>query len=364
MKRFSDHINETLASPAMNPGNQLLTTGVANHYTPVQNILTNIRNLFCLQLGIVAEVAEDGLSIKLSSSSFTTDRKIDELLWRPLYNDVSSYNSCSLYGYITSQGLRKVTKVLLGAYYVVYFSPEDIRAAQNPVSMEPDAQAAEVDPGCGCCDDCYDCCCPCPCEAKESIYDEFELGGINEEGEEEGGENKDDNVTTDDASNLMNIINNSDKIVAAKQLDMIMSQKVHLPRDYYFSSVKFKTGDEAIALRWKYSKQLPTGNSTDSVRSLIHIFGNGANGIWVQDFAEDSFVKLPDNVTTVITNILNALGAEKTDNPAVYSLMGMGMKTNAQPENDTEEKPEEDKEESDKKSDEEKTNDKSKETEK
>ena len=61
---------------------------------------------------------------------------------------------------------------------------------------------------------------------------------------------------------------------------------------------------------------------------------------------------------------LDALGAEKTDNPAVYSLMGMSMKTDAQPENDTEEKPEEDNEKSDKKSDEEKTDDKSKETEK
>ena len=141
MKRFTEHIKESFNE--VKPGNQLLKTGVTNHYTPIQNILTNINNLFCLTLGIVASVGEDGVSIKLSSSQFTSEQKTNELLWRSLYNDVFTYGTSSLQGYISSQGLPKVTMINLGGYFVVYFSPDDMPAIAN-----------------GCNDGC---CCKCDC---------------------------------------------------------------------------------------------------------------------------------------------------------------------------------------------------------
>lgn len=355
MKKFSTHIlNESI-----NPGNALLKTGVMNHYTPVQNILTNVRNLFCHLLGVVAEIGEDELSIKLSSSQFTSQQKMNEILWRPMYNDVFTYGTSSLQGYITSQGLPKVTSINLGGYYVVYFSPDDIRAAKDPISMEPDAVCAKVD-GCDCGCDCdCDCCCPCPCEANESLYDEFEMARITEDDDDDS--NNLDNTNSDDSDmddiNIVNIINNSDKIIAAKQLNILVSEKMQLPREYYFTSVKFKNGDESIALRWKYNKQLPTGKVTENTHSLIHIFGGGVNGVWVQDFDKDSIVQLPESVKNIVNQVLEILGAQETDNPAIFNINGLSVINKEMNNEDTDnEEDKDDNESDDKKAD--KDNDK------
>lgn len=314
MKRFTEHIKE--AANEVKPGNQLMNTGVTNHYTPIQNILTNINNLFCLQLGIVASVGEDNVSIKLSSSQFISQQKTQELLWRSLYNDVFTYGTSSLQGYITSQGLPKVTMINLGGYFVVYFSPDDMPAIAN---------------GCGdgCCDKCE---CPCPCEANECLYDEFEFSHIYEGDDQnqddqnqedqnqdiDGAKHKEDpkpnEVTIDD------VLNNEDKVKAAKQLEILISQAVNLPREFYCSAIKFKNDDEAIALRWRYEKKLPTGKSTENTRSLIHIFTGEDKKIWVQDYAKDSIVELPKEVQTLIENVLKFLKAEKTEDPAVFTL--------------------------------------------
>ncbi len=322
MKRFTEHIKETFNE--VKPGNQLLKTGVTNHYTPIQNILTNINNLFCLSLGIVASVGEDNVSIKLSSSQFTSQEKTNELLWRSLYNDVFTYGTSSLQGYITAQGLPKITMINLGGYFVVYFSPDDMPAITN---------------GCGdeCCDKCD---CPCPCEANECLYDEFEFNHVYEEDDQ----NQDDKQNQEDTSDkksennedidgakhkeepkpnettIEDILNNEDKVKAAKQLEILISQAVNLPREFYCAAIKFKNDDEAIALRWKYEKKLPTGKSTENTRSLIHIFTGEDKKIWVQDYAKDSIVELPKEVQTLIENVLKFLKAEKTDDPAVFTL--------------------------------------------
>ena len=44
MKRFSEHIKESQINNGVTFGNSL-NNGVTNHYTPVQNILTNIKNM-------------------------------------------------------------------------------------------------------------------------------------------------------------------------------------------------------------------------------------------------------------------------------------------------------------------------------
>lgn len=306
MKRLTELINEHSYTSDKNPGNGILGTGVANHYTPIQNIITNVKNLFAVHLGVVVGLGEDNVSIKLHSSKFVNEESINKVLYEPLFNDCKTLDS-----YIREQGLTKVTKVDLGMYYVVYYSPDDIAQAVSPIAQEPNAVAAT----CGDCE--YSCgCCPCPCEAKESIYDEFEFSTIIKEDEAEE-EMKD--VTLE---KILELVDSKDKVKAAKQLEILVSQQIELPREYYFAAIKFKSGEEAIALRWKYTKKLPTGQSTENVRSIMHIFGKGDKAIWVQDFDKDSIVKLPDDVKKLVESVLELLEADETDDPAVFKLTG------------------------------------------
>ena len=300
MKRLSRIIKE-----GAQPGNQLNKTGVTNHYTPIQNILTNVKNLFCLLLGVVAEVGEDNVSLKLSSSQFVSKQKTEEILWRAMYNDVFTYGTSSLYGYITSQGLPTVTFINLGGYYVVYFSPNDIKTAQDPNKMALNAM---------------------PEAANESMLDEFEIGTFIKEDDSE------EEMKSETVSKVLELLDGPDKVKAAKQLELLVSKEIQLPREYYFSAIKFKSGEEAIALRWKYTKKMPFGKAdgdgeykettVENTRSLMHIFGKGEKAIWVQDFDEDSLVELPEEVKKLIQSILDLLEAGETDNPSVFSLTG------------------------------------------
>ena len=170
MKRFTTLLVEHSMTSDKNPGNGILNTGVANHYTPIENIITNVKNLFAVHLGVVVGIGEDNVSLKLHSSKFVSSESIDKVLYEPLFNDYKTLDS-----YIREQGLTKMTKVNLGMYYVVYYSPEDIKTALSPVSMEPNAQKIETSA-----------CCPVPKETKESLMSEFELSTIiNEDDEEE-----------------------------------------------------------------------------------------------------------------------------------------------------------------------------------
>lgn len=306
MKKFSNFYESFTEK---NDGNGI-NKSVTNHYTPIQNILTNINNLFCSRLGIVATESEDSYSIKLTSSKFKSEKAIDELLYMPLYSDVN-YQQSTLGAYIQLQGLTKITKINLGGYWVVYFSPTDIKAAENPANKEANVAAYQCDPSC------CDCC--CPAEMKESLLDEFEytVQILNE---------SEDEVELEDEQlkEILDLLNDGNKIKAAKALDEYVAKVIDLPDEYYFAGVKFKDGEEAIALRWKYTKKLPHNMTVDTVRSLMHIFVSDKedepNTIWVQDFDKDSIVKLPKEVDTMIHNILDLFSAEKTDDPAVFNI--------------------------------------------
>ena len=298
MRNFKQ-IVESAKTADVQPGNSLSTTGVTNHYTPVENILTNINNLFCLRLGVVAGIGEDNVSIKLHSTKFINDESINSVLYNPL----DRYTT--LAGYIMQQGLTKMTKVNLGMYYVVYFSPEDIKTAKDPVKMAANEY---------------------PTEMKESLLSEFEVSYIIKEDDSE------EEMKSETVEKVLELLDGPDKVKAAKQLELLVSNEIQLPREFYFSAVKFKSGEEAIALRWKYTKKMPFGKAegegeykettVENTRSIMHIFGKGEMAIWVQDFDEDSLVKLPDEVETLIKNILELLEADETDNKAVYSLTG------------------------------------------
>ena len=301
MKKFTNYITE-----AANPGNSLTNTGVSNHYTPIENILTNIRNLFCVQLSIVADKGEDGVSVKLTSSRFGNKQKTNDLLYSALYNDVN-YEASSLYGYITSQGLPKVTYVDLGGYIVVYFSPDDIKTAENPESMAKSSV-------------------PVATEMTESNKSEFELSSIIKEDDDE------EEMKSQTVEKVLALLDGPDKVKAAKQLELLVSTEIQLPREFYFAAIKFKSGEEAIALRWKYTKKMPFGKAEgegeykevtiENTRSIMHIFGKGDQAIWVQDYDKESIVQLPDEVKKLIDNILELLEADKTDNPSVFKLTG------------------------------------------
>ena len=286
MKTFSK-LNESAKTTDTQPGNDLANKGITNHYTPIENILTNVKNLFALKLGVVAAIGEDNVSLKLHSSKFVDDQSINSVLFEP----VDRFTN--LYSYITSQGLNKMTKVDLGQYTVLYFSPTDVKTAQDPQKM------VNV---------------PTTVVATESFENEI-VNMIKEDDSEE--EMKD--VTLE---KFLELIELKDKVKAAKQLELLVSQQIELPREFYFAAIKFKTGEEAIALRWKYTKKLPTGQSTESVRSIMHIFGKGDKAIWVQDYAKESIVQLPDEVKKLIDNILEMIDAEKTDDPAIFKLTG------------------------------------------
>lgn len=328
MKRLSNVINEACATSNQQPGNALIKTGVTNHYTPIQNILTNIRNLYCVHLGIVADEGEDGCSIKLTSSRFINDMKTDELLYTCLYNDVN-YQQSNLYSYIIAQGLPKVTKINIGGYLIVYFSPDDMKQAQDPVKM----YAAAF-----------------PQEAQESLLDEFEMTSIIKEDEEE-------EVQDITLKKVLELIDSNDKVKAAKELELLVSKQVSLPREYYFAAIKFKNGKEAIALRWKFTKTLPGGETTENVRSIMHIFGKGEEGIWVQDFAKDSIVQLPDEVKKLIESVLDMLEAKETNDPSIFKLDGE-RKERKEDDEDKDKDEEDDKDSDDKNKDNNKDNDK------
>ena len=287
-------LNESASTVDKNPGNCL---GLMNHYTPVENIVTNVKNLFCAMLGIVATVGEDGVSIKLHSSQFVSEK----IVYDRLYNIL--YNSQSLYSYISQQGLNVVKLVKVGQYYVVYFCPSDLATA----TAADDAAMAQLSKSCS---DCA----PCT-EMMQMGIEESELSTIIE-----GNEDDEDELEKLRAKQVNELIVIKDKVKAAKQFGALIMAQMSLPSEFYFCGVKSKDGDESIALRWRYTKRRPHNKSTEITRTLINIFGVGDEAIWIQDYDKNSYFELPDEVKKLIENILEFLGEEKTSDPCIYKI--------------------------------------------
>ncbi len=286
-KEFNKTVDESCVTSDVNPGNSL-SIGVTNHYTPVQNILTNVKNLYACRMSIAASLAEDGFSIKMNSSKFTSEDEIKKMLYTPL-----DMHTMPLGQYITSQGLDKVKMIKVGDFYVVYFSPKDIKAA------EPGLEAPQAET-----------------PVKEMLDYDIEEAEITTITEDEDDEELED-LTKKELSKL---IDEKDKVKAAKQFMQIVSQQMELPREYYFAGVKDKDGKESIALRWKYTKRRPHKKTAEVTRSLINIYGNDKDGVWVGDFDEKSMFQLPDEVKKLIETVLEFIGAEKTSDPCVWSF--------------------------------------------
>lgn len=330
MKKFSKYISEGCVTADVNPGNAYSNTGVTNHLTPVANIVAQIRNMFSPLTGVVASVAEDGFSVKLNSSKFVDKEEVNKILY-----NTNIMRGTTLASYIMQQGLTVMKMINVGQYFVVYFCPNDIKGA-GKIEEVP----ANI---------------PCK-EMQEYNIEETEMYSLIKESDDDE-ELKD--ITREKISEL---IGSKDKVKAAKQLELLISSQLELPREYYFAGVKSKDGDESIALRWKYTKKRPHNRTAENVRSIINIFDMTKEGIWIQDFDKDSMVTLPDEVDKLIHTILDFLGASETDNPCVWSLEGSepGKKKDEKDEkdkdDDKEDKKSDDKESKDNKGDDEDDN--------
>jgi hypothetical protein len=157
-----------------------------------------------------------------------------------------------------------------------------------------------------------------PCtEMLEYGIQEAELSTINESDDDE-------ELEDETLKRLKEIFTMKDRVKAAKQLELLVGAEMELPREYYFAGVKSRDGEESIALRWRYTIKRPHGKTSDVVRSILNIYDDSAEGIWVQDFAKDSMFTLPKEVDTLIHSILDFLGASSTDDPSVFSLEESG----------------------------------------
>lgn len=192
-----------------------------------------------------------------------------------------------------SQGLDLIKMINLGMYWVVYFSPRDIKQAMPGMEADPASY---------------------PCEGQ--VEEETEMFNFIMESDD------DEELKDLTKEKLAEIIQMKDKVKAAKQLELLVGTEMELPREYYFAGVKDKQGLESIALRWKYTVKRPKKMTAEATRSLINIYGLDKDGVWVADFDDEAMFKLPDEVKKLVENILEFLGAEKTDDPCVWDLSG------------------------------------------
>lgn len=285
MKTFTI-LNEQCATSDVNPGN-LGSLGVTNHLTPVQNILTNVRNFFATQLGVVASLGEDGVSIKLNSSKFVNKEEIEKILNNPIQKTMS------IKQYIQAQGLDLIKMIALGQYWVIYFSPSDVKTAM------PGMEAV-----------------PATAPVKEQL--DFNIEEAEVTTYKMLFEDEDEEVTNPNKDELNEIINMTDKVKGAKKLTSLVAKEIEFPREYYFASVKTSNGKEKIALRWKYTKRTGIKETSELTKSLMYIYEDGQ--IFCPDLDKDSMFKLPTETNTLVNNVLDMFDAEKTNDSAVFKI--------------------------------------------
>ena len=286
MKTFTK-LNEQCVTSDVNPGNAM-SLGVTNHLTPIGNIVLNVRNFFATQLGVVASVAEDGVSLKLNCSRFTNKEEINKTLNNPIQRNMS------LKEYVQSQGLDLIKMICIGQFWVVYFSPSDIKtAAPGAEAVQAEAPVKEQQ----------------EYNIEEAEINNFEMIIKEDEDEELKNPNKDE---------LIEILAMKDKVKAAKKLEALVAKEIELPREYYFSAVKTLKGKEVLALRWKYTKRTGKKETSELTKSLMHIYDDG--DIFCADLDKNAMFNLPSEVNTLINNIIDMFDAEKTKDPAVFKI--------------------------------------------
>lgn len=308
MKKLSQVIEHCLTSD-VNPGNSV-SLGVTNHLTPINNIVTNVRNLYS-DVPIVVAVAEDGVSVKVHSSRFVTKAECDKILY------FGNVYRPALGTYLVQQGLDKINYVSVGQYIVVYFSPSDVVTSAPGLEASP---ANEPDP-------LNNPVTPVPNKDDNKKPKKIKEGGeIDNNDKEIIKENSDDKELVDVThTKLLELLKSDDKVKSAKQVELLVGQEIELPREFYFAGLESSGEDgECIALRWKYQKRVDVNATAEITKTLIKLHAPGEKAVCVLDFDKDSMFNMPDEVKKLIENILDFVDAHETDDPAVYSIEDAG----------------------------------------
>lgn len=265
--------------------------GVTNHLTPVENIVTNVRNFFSAQMSMVVSKAEDGFSLKCTSSLWTTEQDARDAMYAPIWN-----NKTSLYTYVSMQGLSCVKVVPIGQEVIVYFCPSDIQQSYGYN---------------GSCEECP----KIACEEQKSYgdieYDQF--GEIKEDAWQPEQEIED---TT--KKDIRQLLGSNDKVKAAKAFAEIIKQNMRMPENYYITAVRDEDGNESVALRYKHDVRKPFGKTATMTKTLINIYGLGDNGIWVND--ADNPNGMDQEIKGVIDDLLNFVGVRRTGDACCFTI--------------------------------------------
>jgi hypothetical protein len=236
----------------------------------------------------------------VNSSKCVNKEEIEKVLNNP------SQRNMSIKQYIQSQGLDLIKMIALGQYWVIYFSPSDVKIAAPGMEAVPATAPVK--------------------EQLEMNIDEAEFTTYQMLFEDE-----DEEVKNPNKDELAEIFSMTDKVKAAKKLEALVSKEIELPREYYFAAVKTVKGKEVIALRWKYTKRTGKKETSELTKSLMHIYDDGE--IFCGDLDKNSMFKLPTETNTLINNVLDMFDAEKTNDSAIFKIKDFEKKDSSKEDN-------------------------------
>lgn len=271
--------------------------GLSNHYTPVENIITNVKNLYASRLGFTVEKFGN-YGIVLRSNLFLTDSDVYSILYADLYQPGTS----SVCDYIYNQGLTKMQVLQEGDYKIVTFEPTDIA---EPAKVPAEAETKEANT--------FE-------EAKKEyevvkqyLLKEDQYGNIqmqNTIGDQE--------IDILQKNDLRQLLGGDDKVKAAKAFATAVSQNMKLPENYYIKAVRDEDGNESVALRYRYEKRRPFGKTQTITKTLMNIYGLGDDGIWVDGY--DDKASVPEEMRGIIDGMLNFIGVRRTGDNCSFTI--------------------------------------------
>lgn len=321
--------------------------GLSNHYTPVENIITNVKNIYGTRLSFTVEKFGN-YGIILRSHLFANQEDVNAIIYADLFQPGTS----SVFNYIYNQGLTKMQILKEGDYFVVTFEPNDIaKPALVPQqgkdeltnTFEETRKEYEVE--------------------SQYLLKEDQYGGVkmqNTIGDQE--------IDILQKNDLRNLLGGDDKVKAAKAFAAAVSQNMKLPENYYIKAVRDEDGNESVALRYRYEKRRPFGKTQTITKTLMNIYGLGDDGIWVDGY--DDKASVPEEMRGIIDGILNFVGVRRTGDNCTFTIakdpndiddvtrdMGQGDENSNDDENNDDNNQSNDKEDAMAQADNEKSND-------
>lgn len=272
--------------------------GVTNHLTPVDNIVTNVRNFFSSQLSMVVTKAEDNFSLKCTSSLWHSEEDVRTAIYTNVWNDRTS-----LFTYVSMQGLSCIKIVPVGEEYFLYFCPSDIKQSygyNGPCDNESCESLPKI-----------------ACHEQKQLH----LGDVeyNQFGEiKEDAWQPDQEIEDTTKKDIRQLLASNDKVKAAKAFAEILKQNMRMPDNYYITAVRDEDGNESVALRYKHDVRKPFGKTATVTKTLVNIYGLGDNGIWVND--ADNPNGMDQELKGVIDDMLGFIGVRRTGDACCFTI--------------------------------------------